>query len=107
MLFKEFVQKAVDYLKENPQVGELPLYMSQDEEGNGFNSVYTFSPIVGMVDESEVKNYHLEGFQTEDDWMHSDQMYTYEEDTYDWNEVTDGQKPEPPKFEANIIVLYP
>lgn len=105
MKFKDFVQKANQFLQENPQYAELDMYLSNDEEGNGFNRVNDFYPSVGMTNEK--LGYHIYGYDIEDYFKESDEYLDYLSELEYWAEEKEGSPPEEPKFEANILVLYP
>jgi hypothetical protein len=86
MKFKEWVAEAQKLLAEKPEAGELEVYMSRDEEGNGFNKPFCFSYCEGMVDKLD---YCIDGFR-------------HDQDT-EYHQECDPDY----VYKSNIIVIWP
>ena len=52
MTFKQFVNNAKLFLKDNPEVADLDVIYSCDDEGNSYHKVY-YSPSKGYLKNSE------------------------------------------------------
>lgn len=53
MTLNEFIKGLQEFLEENPESGELPVWYARDDEGNGYQQVY-YSPLLRYLDNDDV-----------------------------------------------------
>lgn len=54
--FKEYLEKLNNYLRDNPEVADMIVVSSSDDEGNSFNPVIS-APIKGMYEGGEFTSF--------------------------------------------------
>lgn len=59
MTLKEFLEGIDNFVKENPEVLDLQVVTSKDDEGNGYNPVY-YTPTMGLYEDRDFTPYKKE-----------------------------------------------
>lgn len=49
MIYKDYVNKLNELLENNPDIADMPVIASKDDEGNGYNEIY-FDPSIVYYD---------------------------------------------------------
>lgn len=71
MTLKEYIKGLQEFLKENPETGEMQVITSSDDEGNSFNPVY-FSPSKGIYEDLEfIPLEQIEDWERDEDEINS------------------------------------